>query len=118
MLDIITKVYDVQNILSLERHNNKSIGFVPTMGALHEGHLSLIRRSRSENDVTVASIFVNPTQFNDSSDFARYPRTVEKDRAMLEEAGCNVLFCPTENEIYPSSEFKKTDFPKHGIAML
>ena len=116
MLDLTTKVYDVQNILSVERRNNKSIGFVPTMGALHEGHLSLIRRSRSENDVTVASIFVNPTQFNDSSDYARYPRTIEKDRAMLEEAGCNILFCPPESEIYSSPELKNIDFNPGTVA--
>ncbi len=116
MLDLTTKVYDVQNILSIERRNNKSIGFVPTMGALHEGHLSLIRRSRSENDVTVASIFVNPTQFNDSSDYARYPRTIEKDRAMLEDAGCDILFCPPENEVYPSPDLKNIDFNPGSVA--
>ena len=110
MLLTTTKVFEVQNFLTLERQNNKSIGFVPTMGALHEGHLSLIRRSRSENDVTVASIFVNPTQFNDSADFDRYPRTVEKDSAMLKEAGCQVLFYPSESEIYPSESYKKVDF--------
>lgn len=79
----------------------KCIGFVPTMGALHDGHLSLIRKAKSECDVVISSIFVNPTQFNDPKDFERYPRVVEEDRLMLASAGCDVLFLPTVEGIYP-----------------
>jgi len=77
-------------------------GFVPTMGALHPGHISLIKACRSQADLTLASIFVNPTQFNDPKDFERYPITIEKDILMLEEAGCDVLFLPEVSEIYPN----------------
>lgn len=81
-----------------------SIGLVPTMGALHAGHLSLIARSVADNDLTVCSIFVNPTQFNDPSDLARYPRPVESDVARLSGTGCDVLFLPDTQEIYPEEE--------------
>lgn len=84
----------------LSKHPNRSIGLVPTMGALHNGHLRLIGRSKAENDLTVCSIYVNPTQFNNASDLEKYPRTMEADRKKLEEAGCDVLFCPDNNEMY------------------
>jgi pantoate--beta-alanine ligase len=92
------------------RDSGKTIGFVPTMGALHEGHLSLIRISRLQNDYTVASIFVNPTQFNDKSDLAKYPRMPEEDQAMLESAGCNGVFMPDEKEMYPEPDTRVFDF--------
>ena len=88
------------------RNANKKIGFVPTMGALHEGHLSLIRKAKSDNDVVVCSIFINPTQFNDLSDFERYPRVVGDDVKMLESADCDVLFLPSVKEIYPDDSYK------------
>ncbi|HNF39216.1 MAG TPA: pantoate--beta-alanine ligase, partial [Chitinophagaceae bacterium] len=78
-----------------------SMGFVPTMGALHQGHISLIEASKAENDLTVCSIFVNPTQFNDTKDFEKYPATIETDIEKLEAAGCDVLFLPAVSEIYP-----------------
>jgi pantoate--beta-alanine ligase len=78
-----------------------SMGFVPTMGALHQGHISLIEASKTENNVTVCSIFVNPTQFNDPKDFEKYPVTIETDIEKLEAAGCDVLFLPAVSEIYP-----------------
>ncbi|HEY6161697.1 MAG TPA: pantoate--beta-alanine ligase [Bacteroidia bacterium] len=87
-------------LLSLKA-KNKRIGFVPTMGALHPGHISLIEQCRKENEVCVASIFVNPTQFNDKEDLERYPRTLGADSAMLERAGCDVLFAPPVEEVYP-----------------
>ena len=80
---------------------NLKIGFVPTMGALHEGHLMLIRKSKSENDITVCSIFVNPTQFNNPDDLATYPRNLAQDAAMLRKNGCDMLFCPGTDEMYP-----------------
>ncbi|HEC97761.1 MAG TPA: pantoate--beta-alanine ligase [Nitrospirae bacterium] len=83
----------------LQRGN--SIGFVPTMGALHEGHLSLVRRCREENDISVVSIFVNPMQFGPSGDFSRYPRNVEEDMAELSKAGVDILFMPGIEDIYP-----------------
>jgi pantoate--beta-alanine ligase len=81
-----------------------SIGFVPTMGALHQGHLSLIARARQNNDITVCSIFVNPTQFNDVNDLQNYPRPIEADIAKLNSAGCDILFHPDVNEMYDTDE--------------
>lgn len=96
--------------IKLLRESGKKIGFVPTMGALHEGHLSLVRISREQNDVTVVSIFVNPTQFNDKNDLERYPRMPEKDQAMLRSAGCDIIFMPDEREVYPEPDTRIFDF--------
>ena len=86
------------------------IGFVPTMGALHKGHISLIESSLNTTDITVTSIFVNPTQFNDKADLERYPRVIEKDSQMLEKAGCHVLFLPDVQEIYPEKDTRVFNF--------
>ncbi|HEV3411883.1 MAG TPA: pantoate--beta-alanine ligase [Puia sp.] len=91
---------DLSKWLNQETASGKSIGFVPTMGALHPGHISLITISKMETDTTVCSIFVNPTQFNDPKDFQKYPKTLEKDIALLEAAGVDVLFLPAVSELY------------------
>lgn len=88
----------------------KTIGFVPTMGALHEGHITLIKTARQENDIVISSIFVNPVQFNNTDDLARYPRTLEEDSQQLEAAGCDVVFAPSVAEMYPESPAIRLNF--------
>jgi pantoate--beta-alanine ligase len=93
---------DIRDKLNQLKGQNKSIGFVPTMGALHEGHLSLIKQSIAEKNFPVVSIFVNPTQFNDKKDFEKYPVTIEKDIELLERSGTDILFLPSVHEMYPN----------------
>jgi len=100
-MQIITTVTGMRPLADTLRREGKRIGFVPTMGFLHEGHLSLMRRARQENDIVVASIFVNPTQFGPNEDLDRYPRDVEGDRAKCVTAGVDILFMPTASEMYP-----------------
>lgn len=97
--------------------NAASVGLVPTMGALHEGHMSLVKRAVAENDLVVASVFVNPTQFNDKDDLARYPRTPEADIEMLQDAGCNIVFMPDVEEMYPEEDTRVFDFGALGNVM-
>jgi len=98
-----TKAALQQHLLQVKL-SGKTIGFVATMGALHQGHLSLIALAKQQNDVVVCSIFVNPTQFNDPKDLEKYPRTIEADTFMLEQAGCDILFSPEVNEMYDDNE--------------
>ncbi|MDO9274585.1 MAG: pantoate--beta-alanine ligase [Lutibacter sp.] len=96
---VFTKIISVQQeIGSLKK--GVTIGFVPTMGALHEGHLSLVEKAKKENDIVVVSIFVNPTQFDNADDLVNYPKTIEKDLALLKDANCDIVFTPTPEEIY------------------
>ena len=98
---IFKKTGQLSDYLFQKRNNQPKIGFVPTMGALHQGHHTLINTSVEANDLTVCSIFINPTQFNDKDDFNKYPVTIENDISMLESSGCDVLFLPPVSEIYP-----------------
>jgi len=97
----VRKVKSLRRIIKNVRRTGKRIGFVPTMGALHEGHLSLIRRGRKESDFLAVSVFVNPTQFGPGEDFERYPRRLARDRHLLEEEGVDLLFAPDVSEMYP-----------------
>jgi pantoate--beta-alanine ligase len=94
--------FQLQQFLIQKRLIPIKTGFVPTMGALHEGHLSLIKQAKEKSDITICSIFVNPTQFNDPRDFDKYPKTIEQDIEMLVKTGCDILFLPSVQEIYPS----------------
>lgn len=106
---IFKRVVDIQSFLQKKAAHKFKIGFVPTMGALHDGHISLIEKSKSETGLTVCSIFVNPTQFNDKKDLEKYPRTTEKDIISLTKAGCDVLFFPDFEDIYPDEAAKHYD---------
>lgn len=105
-MKIFEKIRDLNRFLDSLRNKGKVIGIVPTMGALHTGHISLIERCRSECDITVVSIFVNPLQFNDKNDFNNYPKTINEDTERLKQSGCDVVFIPEEKEIYPVAEKK------------
>ena len=100
----VTTVKELKSAVKQAREAGKSIGLVPTMGALHEGHKSLVDRCRKENNVVVVSVFINPTQFNNNEDLRTYPRTEEADKALLEAAGCDVVFMPTVEEVYPEPD--------------
>lgn len=107
---LFKKAKSLSGYLSQKKNEGIKTGFVPTMGALHQGHLSLIHVAKQENDLTVCSIFVNPTQFNNPDDFRHYPVTLERDIEKLLSAGCDVLFLPSTGEIYPSS-FAPKQYP-------
>lgn len=106
-MKIIRKVEDLITEINAIKINGKSLGFVPTMGALHQGHKMLVIQSVAENDLTMVSIFVNPTQFNNTSDLEKYPRDLEADAKMLESVGCDFIFAPSPNEIYNEEELNK-----------
>jgi pantoate--beta-alanine ligase len=101
---------EVNNHLQIFRNSNKTIGLVPTMGALHQGHLELVKIAKQYSDVVVVSIFVNPTQFNNQQDFEKYPKTLDKDLDLLNKSGVDYLFLPDTMEIYPSKPMLSIDF--------
>ena len=103
---IFKKTHDILDYILRKKQDKKTVGFIPTMGALHAGHISLIDRSKNENDLSVVSIFVNPTQFNNAVDFEKYPKTIEDDINKLEDAFCDVLFLPEIDEVYPDPEYR------------
>ena len=112
-----SKISDTNNFVLQQRSNGKTIGFVPTMGALHDGHLELMKRAKQENDILIVSVFVNPTQFNNKQDLDKYPRDVNRDKRLLIDVGCDVLFAPTADEMYPNKVTKKYDFGSLGSVM-
>lgn len=116
-MKVIPTIKEMKELVSEARHEGKSVGLVPTMGALHEGHASLIRRSVSENDITVVSVFVNPTQFNDKNDLKNYPRTLEADCALIESIGGTYVFAPSVEEVYPEPDTRTFSYPPVDTVM-
>jgi len=116
-MEIIENISEIKYFLEKERQMQKRIGFVPTMGALHDGHLSLVNRCKQENDVCIVSIFVNPTQFNDRRDLLSYPRTLILDCQQLASVGCDYVFTPSEIEMYPEPDNRVFDFGSIATVM-
>ena len=116
MLILNTKI-ELQNALAKVRAEGGKVGLVPTMGALHAGHASLVQRSVAENDATVVSVFVNPTQFNDKNDLANYPRTLDADCRLLEELGADFVFAPSVEEVYPEPDTRSFSYPPIDTVM-
>ena len=106
----LSKISDTNSFVKKLRKDGKTIGFVPTMGALHQGHLDLMKRAKQENDLLIVSVFVNPIQFNNSADLEKYPRDLNADAKLLEDIGCDVLFAPSVKEMYPEKVTKEYDF--------
>ncbi|SJZ72215.1 pantoate--beta-alanine ligase [Garciella nitratireducens] len=113
-MKVIRSIFQMQEERIEIKKKNLSIGFVPTMGYLHEGHLSLIKKSKEENDITIVSIFVNPTQFGPSEDFNKYPRDEKRDLQKCEENSCDIVFLPKKNEMYPQYFFTFVEVEKLG----
>lgn len=109
-MKIIHTIKELQAEISAQKNAGKRVGLVPTMGALHAGHASLVERSVAENDVTVVSIFVNPTQFNDKNDLVKYPRTLEADCRLLQSVGASIAFAPSVEEVYPEPDTRSFSY--------
>jgi pantoate--beta-alanine ligase len=116
-MEIIEKKLSISTKIEILKDKGLKVGFVPTMGALHQGHISLIQKSKKENDITVCSIFVNPTQFNNKEDLKKYPRTLERDLLLLEKEESDIVFNPDENEMYPEEDNRIFDFEGLDLVM-
>lgn len=116
-MQVVNHKHELNGLLNEFRDQKATIGFVPTMGALHQGHISLVNSSVKSNDISVASIYINPTQFNDKNDLKNYPRNVEADLELLESAKCNIVFLPDDNEMYPEKDNRNFDFGIMGEFM-
>lgn len=116
-MEIVSTIKELQSMLGEYRAEGKTVGLVPTMGALHAGHASLVERSVRENDVTVVSIFLNPTQFNDKTDLEKYPRTLEADCQLLSTVGATIVFTPSVEEIYPEPDTRQFCYPPTDSVM-
>ena len=116
-MQVFHKIVELQNILFDDRKQGKTVGLVPTMGALHEGHASLVKKSVEDNDITVVSIFVNPTQFNDPKDLNSYPRDLDADCKLLESVGADYVFAPSVDEMYPTKDTRHFEFPPVSTVM-
>lgn len=116
-MKLVHTVKELTQETDAARAAGEKIGLVPTMGALHSGHASLIKRCSSENEFTVVSVFVNPTQFNDPKDLTTYPRTLDKDCKLAEEAGADIIFAPTVEEIYPEPDTRQFSYPPLDTVM-
>ena len=116
-MKLIKKIVDLENYLFEARKDGKKIGLVPTMGALHEGHASLVKRCSEENDEAVVSVFLNPTQFNDPKDLERYPRDLDADCRLCEQMGATVVFAPSVDEMYPTPDNRHFEFPPVSTVM-
>lgn len=116
-MKIFDNIVDLQNELFYLRKANKKIGLVPTMGALHQGHASLVKQCVADNNITIVSVFLNPTQFNDPKDLERYPRTFEEDCKILNEVGADIVFAPTPKEMYPTPDNRHFEFPPTSTVM-
>ena len=109
-MEIFKQIAPLKAFIEGIKKSNKTIGLVPTMGALHQGHISLVNASKSRNSVTIATIYINPTQFNNQGDLMKYPKTLAQDVEMLEKVGCDVLFCPDDQEMYGEKSIITLDF--------
>lgn len=116
-MKVIPTIKEMKALVAAAREEGKCVGLVPTMGALHEGHASLIRRSVKENDITVVSVFVNPTQFNDKNDLQNYPRTLEADCTLIEKLGGTYVFAPSTDEVYPEPDTREFSYPPIDTVM-
>ncbi len=117
MIEIVSSIAACKDWVGRARNETRSIGFVPTMGALHEGHLQLMRRAKEENTLLIVSIFVNPIQFNNPEDLKKYPRMFDADVELLKSVGCDLVFAPSESEMYPEQVDDQYDFGKLAEVM-
>jgi pantoate--beta-alanine ligase len=115
MVAVIEKTSDLDSLIQNNKQKGNTIGFVPTMGALHRGHITLVKKSIKENDLTIVSIFVNPTQFNDKKDLAKYPKALDADLEKLIPTGVDVVFAPSIHEIYPDGDEKGSNIDLGGL---